>query len=123
MICAGMLAVLNWFMSQVVWLDVTAARSRYGAWIGGCLPEFVPFPRTGRARGGAAKQKAMKSADAAADAAADGSAATDAGGVWEDDNKYLVRLRRLRYGVEHDGSQLSWPHGLTFILNGLVCKI
>ena len=42
----------NYCMAQVVWLDTVAARARYGRWIGGVLPELVPFPKTGRARGG-----------------------------------------------------------------------
>ncbi len=35
-----------------MWLDVTAARARYGVWIDGVLPEIIPFPSTGRPRGG-----------------------------------------------------------------------
>ncbi len=75
---------------QVVWLDVTASKSRYGTWLGASLPEFVPFPKTGRARGGAKQQRAA-AASAKADAATGGG-----GGLWEDDDKFVVRLRRLR---------------------------
>ena len=73
---------------QVIWLDVTASKSRYGVWLGASLPEFVPFPKTGRARSGAAKQRAA--------AAAKGADGPGGGGLWEDDDKFLVRLRRLR---------------------------
>lgn len=34
----------------VVWLDVTAAKARYGTWLGGVLPTFVPWDRFFRAR-------------------------------------------------------------------------
>ena len=68
---------------QVVWLDVTASRSRYGEWLGASLPEFVPFPKTGKARGGAAKRRTADQPTAGR-------------GLWEDDDKFLVRLRRLR---------------------------
>ena len=77
---------------QVVWLDVTASKSRYGVWLGASLPEFVPFPKTGRARGGAAaKQRAAAAAKGVNEGGGGG------GGLWEDDDKFLVRLRRLRY--------------------------
>ena len=53
--------------AQVVWLDVAAARSRYGRWADGRLPEFTAFPRAGRAR---TKRQAEADAAAAAVAAA-----------------------------------------------------
>ena len=80
-------------LPQVVWLDVTASKSRYGVWLGASLPEFVPFPKTGKARGGAAKQRA---------AAAANGASGGAGGLWEDDDKFLVRLRRLKCAALRD---------------------
>ena len=40
---------------QVIWLDVIAARARYGRWIGGCLPSFVPVPLAGKATAKARK--------------------------------------------------------------------
>lgn len=43
---------------QVVWLDSTAARARYGRWIKGTLAQFGPFPSTGKARGGSKKAAA-----------------------------------------------------------------
>ena len=70
---------------QVVWLDVAAARSRYGRWVDGALPEFVPFPRTTRAR-----TKRQAEADAGAAAAAAAAALQDP------DAALLIRLRRLR---------------------------
>lgn len=71
---------------QIVWLDLAAARSRYGRWIEGYLPEFVPFPRTTRAR-----TKRQAEADAAAAAASAAAVLQDA------DAALLMRLRRLRY--------------------------
>ena len=69
----------------MVWLDLAAARSRYGRWIDGALPEFVPFPRTTRAR-----TKRQAEADAAAAAAAAAAALQDP------DAALLMRLQRLR---------------------------
>lgn len=81
---------------------MAAARSRYSGWLGGNLPEFVSFPKTGRARGGAAKRKAAEAAEAAEEKSRNGPAedasGDDSDGLWEDDDKYLVRLRRLRCG-------------------------
>ena len=66
----------------MLWLDITAAKARYGRWIDGCLPAFVPFPTTTRAR---TKQQKR---DAAVDAAA--RAVSDA------DDDAFIRLSRLR---------------------------
>lgn len=33
-------------VAQVLWLDLTAAKARYGRWIGGELPTFAEFART-----------------------------------------------------------------------------
>lgn len=77
---------------QVLWLDAVAARARYGRWIGGVLPEFVPFPKTGRARGG--------SKQAAAAAAAEEQGAAGGGEAGQDDSdRHWVYLRRLRWGA------------------------
>ena len=40
---------------QVVWLDVVTARARYGRWIGGYFPSFVPVPLAGKASAKARK--------------------------------------------------------------------
>ena len=69
-------------MWQVLWLDSTAAKARYGRWIDGCLPAFAPFPTTTRAR---TKQQKR---DAAVEAAARAASNTD------DDS--FIRLSRLR---------------------------
>jgi hypothetical protein len=77
---------------QVVWLDNVAARARYGRWLGGVLPEFVPFPKTGKARGGS------KRAGAAAAAKSEGTLEGGGGGGGsdgEEEGRYL-NLRRLR---------------------------
>ena len=44
-------------LALVVWADVTAARARYGVWVGGILADFVPVGggRGGGAGGGAGK--------------------------------------------------------------------
>ncbi|KAK9818002.1 hypothetical protein WJX72_005611 [[Myrmecia] bisecta] len=83
-------------LDTVVWLDVAASRARYSRWVEGSFPTFVPLPSTGRSsakakRGNAKTRRA--SAGAAGDAAGDG----DAGGGQEEDDKYVVRLRRLRH--------------------------
>ena len=35
---------------QVVWLDCTAAKARYGRWIDGVRPSIIPFPKSGKPR-------------------------------------------------------------------------
>ncbi len=67
---------------QVLWLDITAAKARYGRWIDGCLPTFVPFPTTTKAR--TKQQKKEAAVEAAARAAS--SMADDS----------VIRLSRLR---------------------------
>ena len=37
---------LSSMLDVVVWLDVLGAKSKYGRWIEGTLPQFVPFSRT-----------------------------------------------------------------------------
>ena len=72
--------------AQVLWLDLTAAKARYGRWLGAALPGFVPFQRTTRAR-----TKAQKGAEAAAKH-------SGAGGTEAADDGLLVCMRRLRCG-------------------------
>ena len=67
---------------QVLWLDTTAAKARYGRWIDGCLPAFAPFPTTTRAR---TKQQKKDAAVEAAARAASGM-----------DDDAFIRLSRLR---------------------------
>ena len=67
---------------QVLWLDITAAKARYGRWIDGCLPSFVPFPTSTRAR--TKQQKREAAVKAAARAASD----------LDDDS--FIRLSHLR---------------------------
>lgn len=45
---------------QVLWLDLTAAKARYGRWIGGELPQFTEFARTTRARTARQKEAEVK---------------------------------------------------------------
>ena len=63
---------------QVVWLDVTVAKARFGRWIEGSLPQFGPFPKVGRVRG----KKNL-------------GPGKGVGGKGSDDS-YWVNLRRLR---------------------------
>lgn len=67
---------------QVLWLDITAAKARYGRWIDGCLPSFVPFPTSTSAR--TKQQKREAAVKAAARAASD----------LDDDS--FIRLSHLR---------------------------
>ena len=78
-------------LRAVVWLDATSARARYGRWIGGTLPEFVPFPKTGKARGGARKRAAATAAAAAAGGGEEDDDAEASGG------RHFVYLRKLRH--------------------------
>lgn len=77
---------------QVVWLDATAARARYGRWVNGVLPEFVPFPKTSKARGGGSKKAA---AAAAGGGGGEGDGGSDEAGKQGAEGCYLY-LRRLR---------------------------
>ena len=72
----------SWRRCQVLWLDITAAKARYGRWIDGCLPAFAPFPTTTRAR--TKQQKREAAVDAAARAIRDA------------DDDAFIRLSRLR---------------------------
>ena len=66
---------------QVVWLDVVTARARYGRWIGGYFPSFVPVPLAGKASAKARKgNQAAEGQEAAADPL----------------KAYSVRLKQLR---------------------------
>ena len=67
---------------QVVWLDVVAARARYGRWIGGSLPSFVPVPIAGKA---SAKARKGNKAPERQPAAAAG-----------EEEQLAIRLKQLR---------------------------
>ena len=82
-------------MLQVVWLDVIAARARYGRWIGGCLPSFVPVPMTGKVS--ARAQRGSKGAEQPA-------------GSPKQEETLAIRLKRLRYGSESGPLKLQWYH-------------
>lgn len=69
---------------QVIWLDVVAARARYGRWIGGTLPTFVPVPVAGKASATARKgNKPPEGQNTASDG--------------EEEEKFSIRLKQLRY--------------------------
>lgn len=74
---------------QVVWLDVTAAKARYGRWLDGAIPAFVPFPKTTRAR---TKQQQQQQQEKEAALAADQAGANSS----EADGEFIIRMRRLR---------------------------
>lgn len=76
---------------QVAWLDELAAKARFGRWLDGRFPSFVPFPKTGKARKGS-------------------KATVSAGGGVERPPAELIRLKRLRQG---SAVQLSdaYDHG------------
>lgn len=78
-------------LKAVVWLDTTAAKARCGRWTGGILPEFVPFPKTGKARGGSKK----KATAAAAAKKAEGGEEEES--VDDDLSTHFMYLRRLRH--------------------------
>jgi hypothetical protein len=63
----------------VVWLDITAAKARYGRWLGASIAAFVPFARTTRSR---TKREAAL--------------AQQSQGPMEADDDLVIRLRRLR---------------------------
>lgn len=79
---------------QVVWLDTTAAKARYGRWIGGTLPQLTPFPKTGKARGGS---KAAAAAAREAEEETDAGAGEEAAAARDDSERHWVYLRRLRH--------------------------
>lgn len=72
-------------------MDTVAARARYGRWIGGVLPELVPFPKTGRARGGSSKAVAATAQEQLQEGVEGSDIAQDGSG------KHWVHLRRLRW--------------------------
>ncbi len=97
-------ADLEHALHAVVWLDSVAARARYGRWIEGTLPRLIPFPKTGKARGGSAAKKKKQQQQAAAAGAEDKISNTTSGEEGEDDeeeeveaSKYIVYLRKLRH--------------------------
>ncbi|BDA49511.1 Endonuclease MutS2 [Coccomyxa sp. Obi] len=73
-------------LELVLWLDLTAAKARYGRWIGGELPQFADFARTTRAR--TARQREAQALQHAA-------------APQEADDEFLVRLRKLRHPLLH----------------------
>ena len=83
----------------MLWLDITAAKARYGRWIDGCLPSFVPFPTSTRAR--TKQQKKEAAVEAAARAVSD----------LDDDS--FIRLSRLRcsYLPTSEGVTTASSHG------------
>jgi hypothetical protein len=81
-------------LDTVVWLDAAAARARYGRWIGGVLPELVPFPKTGKARGGSVASS--KAAAAATQQQQGEQEEEEGGGAADDSERHWVYLRRLR---------------------------
>lgn len=78
----------------MLWLDVTASRARYGRWVEGTLPTFVPFQRTTRAR-----TRAQRDAAAAAEEGAGGNCRAPK----QADDGLLIRMRRLRCASFLDG--------------------
>ncbi|EIE19122.1 hypothetical protein COCSUDRAFT_38365 [Coccomyxa subellipsoidea C-169] len=77
----------------VLWLDLTAAKARYGRWINGELPTFAEFARTTKARTSRQKEaQALQRATASPK---------------EADDEFLIRLRRLRHPLLH-ADYLIW---------------
>lgn len=68
---------------QVIWLDVIAARARYGRWIGGTLPTFVPVPLAGKASAKARKGNVVGNS---------GQSGVGSG----EEQEYSIRLKQLR---------------------------
>lgn len=66
-----------------MWLDVVAARARYGRWIGGALPTFVPVPIAGRASAKARKGNKPPERQPAAEAG--------------EEEQFAIRLKQLRH--------------------------
>ncbi len=77
---------------QVVWLDVAAARARFGEWIEGALPSFLKHPTRGKLSA-RARRKGPKGRDTGEDSG------VDAEGVVRDATGQLlsVRMQQLRY--------------------------
>ena len=96
-------ALLHPPSAQVVWLDSVAARARYGRWMGGVLPEFLPFPKTGKARGGS-KLTAYKGGGSSS-GNKDSQEGSAAGRDAREEGAYL-NLRRLRYASDAGATQL-----------------
>ena len=77
---------------QVVWLDVAAARARFGEWIEGALPSFLKHPARGKLSA-RAHRKGPKGRDAGEDSG------MNPEGVVRDATGQLlsVRMQQLRY--------------------------
>lgn len=75
---------------------MVAARARYGRWIGGTLPQLVPFPKSGKARGGS-KAAAAAAAREREEAEADAGAGGEEAAARDDSERHWVYLRRLRH--------------------------
>nr|BAD42336.1 DNA mismatch repair protein Mut2-like protein [Nannochloris bacillaris] len=93
-------ADLEHALHAVVWLDSVAARARYGRWIGGTLPRLIPFPKTGKARGGSAKRKKQQQQQQEQEESLKISTGNEEGDEEEEDvepSKYIVYLRKLKH--------------------------
>ena len=77
---------------QVVWLDVAAARARFGEWIEGALPSFLKHPARGKLSA-RARRKGPKDRDTGEDGG------VEPEGVVRDATGQLlsVRMQQLRY--------------------------
>lgn len=62
-----------------------AARARYGRWIGGSLPTFVPVPLAGKASAKARKGNKLNERQLAAEAG--------------EEDQFAIRLKQLRYQI------------------------
>eukprot|EP00891_Asterochloris_glomerata_P006948 jgi/Astpho2/6948/e_gw1.00107.204.1_t len=79
-------------LEMVVWLDVAAARARFGEWIEGALPSFLKHPTRGKLSA-RARRKGPKGRDTGEDSG------VDAEGVVRDATGQLlsVRMQQLRH--------------------------
>ncbi|GAB4813086.1 hypothetical protein N2152v2_000132 [Parachlorella kessleri] len=84
-------------LGKVVWLDSVAARARYGRWVGGVLPEFLPFPKTGKARGGSRKTADKDSSSSSSSGSGSGEGKGSAAGSEGREEGAYLNLRRLRH--------------------------
>lgn len=85
---------LSHALHAVVWLDSIAAKARWGRWLGAHLPQLIPFPKTGKARGSSAKKKAA----AAAEDQEESTTGTEDGDTEVlQPIKHLVYLKKLRH--------------------------
>mmetsp|Transcript_17496 Transcript_17496/g.52525 ORF Transcript_17496/g.52525 Transcript_17496/m.52525 type:complete len:757 (+) Transcript_17496:125-2395(+) len=76
---------LTQVLDLVVRLDVIMAKTRYGDWIEGCLPTFVPFSFAfHRGQGGSAAKSGRKGKRLAAEVA-------------EDEEQLYIQMKRLRH--------------------------